>query len=103
SSVGAVWCCLSLLASCAGPTATAFASHGPVPDRPSCRVPHALAAGRHTEASSDTVTHLPQLLNPPTSLPTPPTRPAGHRARVVAAFVVDTLGHPVPCSWHVTS
>ena len=70
---------------------------------PPCSVPHALAPGGHTMAAADTVTHLPQLLTPPTALPTPPTRPAGHRARVVAAFVVDTLGHPVPCTWHVTS
>lgn len=97
------WCCLAVLAGCAGSAATASPRARPAVDDTACRAPRTLASGGHTEASTDTVTQLPLLLNPPTVLPTPPTRPLGHRARVVAGFVVDTLGHPVPCSWHVIS
>ena len=43
----------------------------------------------------------PVLQQNPTSLASPPNRPVDNQARVVAQFLVDSLGRPLPCSWRV--
>ncbi len=44
---------------------------------------------------------MPRQLPPMPVLKTPSTRLHGTYARIVAQFVVDSLGSPIPCSWRI--
>lgn len=43
----------------------------------------------------------PRPVGPMPDLRPPPGRPWKYRARVLARFVVDSFGYPIPCTWEL--